>query len=125
VAIESPIKNHTTLWAAVGKLVLPFMGGIIAAAFFLGGRSRDMGDLLKWKAEESAHIIKMDDEGTKAGKRGAEFAWKELGRMEARIKTTEEATRKIDTMLLKIESLEKGQEELKQHPSNRPAKEGR
>lgn len=118
-------KNHTTLWATIGKVILPFAGGIIAAAFFLGGRSRDMGDLLKWKSEAALHIQKMDDEGTKAGKRGAESGWKELGRFEARLKTTEEATRKIDTMLLKIESLEKGQEELKGHPSNKPVKDNR
>ena len=113
-------KDHANLWAAIWNIILPFAGSIVAAAFFLGGRSRDMGDLLKWKAEESVHIQKMDDEGTKAGKRGAESGWKELGRFEARLKTTEEATRKIDTMLLKIESLEKGQEELKGHPSNKP-----
>jgi hypothetical protein len=114
--------NHTSLWAAIGKLVVPFVVGIASTAFFVGGRSRDMSDLLKWKAEAATHIQKMDDEGTKAGKRGAESGWKELGRFETRLKTAEDATRKIDTMALKIENLEKRQEELVQHPSNKPVK---
>lgn len=110
------------LWATIGKLVLPFAGGIIAAAFFLGGRSRDMADLLKWKADASTRIEQIDNDGTRAGKTGRESGWRELGRYETRLKAVEDSSRKIDTMLLKIEGLEKSLDELKGHPSNRPIK---
>lgn len=121
----TPVKNHTTLWAAVGKLVLPFVVGIASTAYFVGGKSRDQADMLKWRADYTQKVDTMDKDGTTAGKRGAESGWKELGRYETRLKAVEEATKKIDTMLLKIENLEKRQEELMQHPSNKPVRDGR
>jgi hypothetical protein len=112
VADEHSTKgNHQNLWAAVGKVAAPFIGGVIAAAFWFGVRSQKLAstqtEILLWKAEVSPQIQRMDAKGTAAGERFSLEQGKELGRMEERLKELEKEARSIEAMKLKIDALER------------------
>lgn len=109
---ETPARgNHTALWAAVGKVAAPFIGGVIAAAFWFGVRSQKLAstqtEILLWKAEVAPQIQRMDSKGTAAGERFSLEQGKELGRMEERLKELEKEARSIEAMKLKIDALER------------------
>ena len=103
--------NHTGLWAAVGKIAAPFIGGVIAAAFWFGVRSQKLAstqtEILLWKAEVAPQIQRMDSKGTAAGERFSLEQAKELGRLDERMKEVEKDSRSIEAMKLKIEGLER------------------
>jgi hypothetical protein len=112
VANDVPVKNnHNTLWAGIGKVAAPFVGGVIAAAFWFGVRTQKLSsnqqEFLIWKAEVAPQIQRMDAKGTAAGERFSLEQGKELGRMEERLKELEKEARSIEAMKLKIDALER------------------
>ena len=52
------------LWVGVGKQILSFVVGVIAAAFILGGARQRVNDVYAWKQEIAPKISRMDSEGT-------------------------------------------------------------
>jgi hypothetical protein len=114
VADEQHIKgNHQNLWAGVGKIAAPFIGGVVAAAFWFGVRSQKLAsnqnEIMLWKAEVAPQIQRMDSKGTAAGERFSLDQGKELGRMEKDIEELKKEARSIEAMKLKIEGLERAQ----------------
>lgn len=103
--------NHTNLWAAVGKVAAPFIGGVIMAAFWFGVRSSKLAsnqqEIMAWKGVIEPQIQRMDAKGTAAGERFSLEQGKELGRMEERMKELEKEARSIEAMKLKIDALER------------------
>ena len=103
--------NHQNLWAAVGKVAAPFIGGVVAAAFWFGVRSQKLAsnqtEIMLWKAEVAPQIQRMDAKGTAAGERFSLEQGKELGRMEERMKELEKESKSIEAMKLKIDTLER------------------
>lgn len=119
--------NHSSLWAAVGKIAAPFIGGVVAAAFWFGVRSQKLAsnqqEIILWKAEVAPQIQRMDSKGTAAGERFSLEQGKELGRLEKDIEELKKETRPIEAMKLKIESLERAQ--LDRNPRYQPPIERR
>lgn len=112
MANDAPIKgNHTALWAAVGKVAAPFIGGVVMAAFWFGVRSSKLSsnqqEIMAWKGVIEPQIQRMDSKGTAAGERFSLEQGKELGRMEERLKELEKEARSIEAMKLKIDALER------------------
>jgi hypothetical protein len=52
------------IWVGVGKQILSFIVGVIAAAFVLGSARQRVSDLTAWKAETAPRIERMDSKGT-------------------------------------------------------------
>jgi hypothetical protein len=52
------------MWIGVGKQVLSFVVGVIAAAFILGGARQRVNDVYTWKLEMAPRIERMDSKGT-------------------------------------------------------------
>lgn len=108
---DPPVKNHNTLWATVGKIAAPFIGGVIAAAFWFGVRTQknasNIEDVLVWKKAVEPQIQRMDSRGTAAGERFSLEQGKELGRMEEQLKELEKEAKSIEAMKLKIDTLER------------------
>jgi hypothetical protein len=53
-----------SVWVNVGKQVLSFVVGVIAAAFILGRNSQRINDVVAWKAQIAPIIERMDSKGT-------------------------------------------------------------
>src|SRR6266436_9436169 len=76
----SPVfKNGGYAMSILGRYAISFALGALSAAFFLGGKSRDVNDLIEWKGHMSTlsnewkgHIDtvieRMDSFGTNASK---------------------------------------------------------
>lgn len=121
MANDLPAKgNHVGLWAAIGKLVAPFLIGIASTAFFLGGRQQKTAstqqEILLWKAEVAPQIQRMDSKGTVAGERFSLEQGKELGRMDERLKELEKESKSIEAMKLKIDALERTTYQIRPKP---------
>ena len=52
------------VWVNIGKQVLTFAAGVIAAAFILGGARQKVVDVYNWKMEVAPKIERMDSRGT-------------------------------------------------------------
>ena len=52
------------VWVGIGKQVLSFVVGVIAAAFILGGARQRVNDVYQWKQEMAPRIERMDSKGT-------------------------------------------------------------
>ena len=52
------------MWVGIGKQVLSFVVGVIAAAFILGGARQRVNDVYQWKIEMAPRIERMDSKGT-------------------------------------------------------------
>jgi hypothetical protein len=67
----TPPRSNGTKWQPWITWFLSFICGILSATFFLGGKSRDVGDLLVWKLKAEAdfgdvwkEFKRMDRDGT-------------------------------------------------------------
>jgi hypothetical protein len=120
--------NHSTVLVRIGQIVLPFVIGVGSAAFWFGTRSANVAsnqktimewkaiaepkidkldDVLNWKTEVAPQIQRMDNKGTAAGEQFSLNQAKELGRLDERLKDVEKDSRQIETMKLKIDTLER------------------
>jgi len=61
--MEDDSSKHQ-VWVGIGKQVLSFVVGVIAAAFVLGSARQRVNDLTSWKAETAPRIERMDSKGT-------------------------------------------------------------
>lgn len=66
------LPRSSQRWESWLRMFLSFLLGAISAAFFIGGKSRDVSDLLQWKGEAIAKLNqmaerfeRMDSDGTK------------------------------------------------------------
>jgi hypothetical protein len=57
-------SHPKAVWVGIGKQVLSFVVGVIAAAFVLGSARQRVSDLTSWKAETGPRIERMDSKGT-------------------------------------------------------------
>jgi hypothetical protein len=65
---QNPMTNNV-----VGTLIrymMSFLLGVISAAFFLGGKTRDLNELLTWKGEMNQKIDTIDKQGTTFSRNG-------------------------------------------------------
>ncbi len=56
--------QNKDLWVGIGKQILSFVIGVIAAAFILGGARQRVNDVYGWKQEIAPRIERMDASGT-------------------------------------------------------------
>ena len=60
-----PDEAHPkAVWVNIGKQVLTFVAGVVAASFVLGSARQRVSDLTAWKAEIAPRIERMDSRGT-------------------------------------------------------------
>lgn len=111
-----PHLNNGSLVVAIGKQVISFLLGVVVAAYLFGGKTQQFTDMLSWKDKVDLRLERMDNEGTHASKNTLLENAKEFGRDEARIDKIEEESRKIDTLIWKVEGLTKTVEDLKAQP---------
>lgn len=99
------------------QVFLSFVVGAMSSAFFLGGKSRDLGDLLSWKGEATTEFRniderfkKMDREGTDKSRWIDESQENEITSNRARLLELEHISNQraevINVMQGKIERLE-------------------
>ena len=110
-------------WVSIGKQVLTFIAGIIAASFVLGSARQRVSDLSSWKAEIAPRIERMDSKGTLSFElfhaeyertqaqqherlKALENRMSDLWTSE-RLKELERDTKQIDVLKAKIEALER------------------
>jgi hypothetical protein len=53
-----------SIWVGIGKQILSFIVGVIAAAFVLGSARQRVSDLTAWKTKTEPRIERMDSQGT-------------------------------------------------------------
>ncbi len=61
--MDLPEDTKSTL-VGIGRTALSFAIGVIASAFFLGGREAKINDLNSWKEQTAPRIERMDSQGT-------------------------------------------------------------
>jgi hypothetical protein len=61
-------RGNGTFWASWARQIIAFVFGALTAAFVVGGKSRDLSDLLVWRGAIDAEIQRMNNEGTRASK---------------------------------------------------------
>ena len=99
------LKNGHYLLSTFGRYAISFVLGALTAAFVVGGKSRDLSDLLIWKGEVNATLQRMDAYGTNASK------WmlaEETAKIQANTSKIEDLYKKVEpigTMQSKIEDL--------------------
>lgn len=69
--IKMPYSNGSKLNSWI-QVFLSFAIGAMSSAFFLGGKSRDLGELLTWKGEAVAEFKQVDDRFKKMDKEGTD-----------------------------------------------------
>lgn len=88
------------------RYVLSFLLGSLSASFFLGGKSRDISDLLIWKGSIDTEISRMNREGTNASRMKVE---EERGQIQSNTNSINDLYRKLEpigAMQAKIERLQ-------------------
>lgn len=103
--IEIPEK-HAQAWG-IGKQVLSFIGGVIAAAFVLGSARQRVNDLSAWKAETAPRIERIDSKGTLSFEFFQKEYEKQQAKQEKRLEELEKESKQFETMKLKIDGLER------------------
>jgi hypothetical protein len=61
---DEALRTKHSMWLAIGRQALAFVGGIILAAFILGGRQQKINDLVNWKDKTAPLIDRMDSQGS-------------------------------------------------------------
>ena len=103
---DGDLSKHPT-WMGIGKIVIPFVIGVISTAFVVGSARQKVQDVVKWKEEMAPRIERMDATGTLSFAHFHTQYEKEQMHQLDRIKELEKEARQIETMKLKIESLER------------------
>lgn len=114
----NPPRSNGSRWQPWITWVLSFLCGILSATFFLGGKSRDVGDLLVWKIKAEAdfgdvwkEFKRMDREGTNRSHwvddQQSNAIAVNLGKITELEKRVEARGEQINTMQVKIERLER------------------
>ena len=115
-------QNHPVSWskhvnghfiATTGRYIVSFLCGALLSAYTIGGKAQDLSNLLKWQGQVQVTLDRMDNDGTRASKWRIDQEIKDEAAMDVRIKLNEEAAKKIDTMISKIEELKIAVAELK------------
>ena len=112
-----PKGNKSPRWEAWLRIFLSFLLGAFSAAFFAGGKSRDLSDLLTWKGEVNTKFERIDDEfkildreGTNKSKWVDETQEREIqynaGRITDLEKKSEQRQEVINVLTGKVERLE-------------------
>jgi hypothetical protein len=99
-------------WFSLGKQIASFAGGVIVAAFVLGGTRQKIQDVVAWKAEAAPNIEKIDRAVERMGHQ-LDTNTKTLGGFEARIKRIEDETSHFDVLETEHRRLTKDVEALK------------
>src|ERR1043165_8073937 len=116
-AINPPPNGKAYFSGVLLRYITSFLLGVISSAFFLGGKSRDLSELLvwkgtlgslsnEWKASIDSEIARMNREGTNASKLKVE---EERNRIQANSDSITDLYRKtepIGAMQAKIERLQ-------------------
>lgn len=58
------MSDAKQIWVNIGKQMLTFAAGVIAAAFILGGARQKVVDVYNWKMEVAPRIERMDSQGS-------------------------------------------------------------
>jgi hypothetical protein len=103
---DGDLSKHPT-WMGVGKIIVPFLVGVISTAFVVGSARQKVQDVVKWKEEMAPRIERMDSQGTLSFSHFHVQYEKEQAHQYERLKELEKESRQIETMKLKIESLER------------------
>lgn len=119
-----PPSHRGSLWDSWVRIVSSFALGVLSTVYFLGGKSRDVSDLVAWKTTYTLEqatwkksieddIKRLDREGTNKSKVMVEHQQKELERIagrqginEERISKLERADDAIPAMQQKLQRLE-------------------
>jgi hypothetical protein len=116
---DGSTSNHgKALWIGVGKQILTFAAGVVAAAFILGTARQKVNDVIAWKAEVAPRIERMDRQGSLSFEQFHIQYEKEQALQYERLKELEKEGRQIDVMKQKIEALERAQ--LDRNPRYQP-----
>src|SRR5438552_15573854 len=87
------LRNGHYLLSTCGRYAISFVLGALTAAFIVGGKSRELSDLLIWKGEVNATLQRMDAYGTNASK------WmlaEETAKIQANTATIEDWYKKLE-----------------------------
>jgi septal ring factor EnvC (AmiA/AmiB activator) len=99
-------------WFSLGKQIASFAGGVIVAAFVLGGTRQKIQDVVAWKAKEEPRVEQIDRAVEKMGHQ-LDTNTKTLAGFEARIKRIEDETSHFDVLETEHRRLTKDVEALK------------
>lgn len=100
-------QSKHPMWIGVGKVAVPFVIGVISTAFVVGSARQRVSDIVQWKAEVAPRIERMDSQGTLSFSHFHTQYEKEQAHQYEKIKELEKEAKQIETMKLKIESLER------------------
>jgi hypothetical protein len=84
------------MWIGVGKQVLSFVVGVIAAAFILGGARQRVNDVYTWKLEMAPRIERMDSKGTLSFELFHAEYLRTQSRQEEKVKELEKEIRQLE-----------------------------
>jgi hypothetical protein len=99
-------RGNGTFWASWARQIIAFVFGALTAAFMIGGKSRDISDLLTWRGQMDATITRMDRDGTNASRFKVDQEQKQIQDNSAQIRDLQKAVEPIGAMQAKIERLQ-------------------
>ena len=112
------LPRSNSRWEKWLGIFFSFLLGAVSSAFFVGGKSRDLSELLIWKGEVTTRIDKMEREGTERSRWVNDNQTIEITANRARIATLETRAEQrgevINVLQGKVERLENDLKDIKQ-----------